>query len=126
MLVSIVITCLALFLFQRIIWLVVPGLFALMNYYCLRPLAQRLVFHGVRHDTAVAIIVGVLLVITVGIVFKSAPPLMAKVANLQGPIDHYMDGGQNLVRGTIRDLEEVAPVLKRASLSRIHAVELQF
>jgi len=125
MLVTILITCLVLFLFQRIIWLVVPGLLALMIYYCLRPLVERLVFRGIRHETAVTTILGVLLLITVGIVFKSAPLLLSGVAHLQGAFDHYLAGGQNLLRKTIQALEEVAPVLKRVSLSRQVDLQIQ-
>jgi predicted PurR-regulated permease PerM len=125
MLVAILTTCLVLFLFQRIIWLVVPGLLALMIYYCLRPLTERLVLRGVRHETAVTLIVGVLLLIPVGIALKSAPSLLAKVAHLQGALDHYLEGGQNLLRKTIQALEEAAPALKRANLGRQVDLQIQ-
>jgi predicted PurR-regulated permease PerM len=118
MLVTIVVTCLVLFLFQKIIWLVVPGLLALMIYYCLRPVVDRLVLHGVRHETAVTATIGVLLVVTVGILFLLAPRLLSRIAQSQNTIDRYVTGGQSLVRKTIQTLEEVVPVLKRASLDR--------
>jgi predicted PurR-regulated permease PerM len=118
MVVTILITCLVLFLFQKTIWLVVPGLLALMIYYCLRPLVEQLVLHGVSHAMAVAGTVGVVLVITLGIVSLSAPLLLTRVAQLQNTADHYLGGGKNLLRRTIQTLEEVAPVLKRASLDR--------
>jgi predicted PurR-regulated permease PerM len=125
MMVTILTTCLVLFLFQKIIWLVVPGLLALMIYYCLRPLVERLVLSGVRHEMAVAGIAGVVLVITVAIVFLLAQPLLTWVAHLQNTVDHYMSGGQNLLRKTIQALEEVAPVLKRASLGRQVDLQIQ-
>ncbi len=112
MLLSIFTTCLVLFLFQRIIWLVVPGLLALMIYYCLRPLAEYLVLRGVRHETAVAAIVGVLLLITVGIVFMAGPLLLARAAHLQGAFEPYLAGGENLLRKTIQSLEEVGLTFK--------------
>jgi predicted PurR-regulated permease PerM len=118
MVVTILITCLLLFLFQKIIWLVVPGLLALMIYYCLRPFVEWLVLRGVRHRTAVLGTAGLMLVITIGIVFISARPLLTRVGQLQDSVDHYMAGGQNLLRKTIQALEQVAPVLKRASLSQ--------
>src|SRR5215468_2488532 len=90
MAVTILITCMVLFLFQKIIWLVVPGLLALMIYYCLHPLVERLVLHGVRHELAVTGIVGVVLVITVGIAFISVPQILTRVAQLQTTIDHYL------------------------------------
>ena len=120
---TILITCLVLFLFQKIIWLVVPGLLALMIYYCLHPLVERLILAGVRHEWAVTCVVAVVLVIIVGIVFISVPQIVTRVAQLQTTIDHYLGGGQNLLRRTIQALEEAAPVLKRASLG--HQVDLQ-
>src|SRR4029077_11261089 len=117
MFVTILVTCAVLFLFQKIIWLVVPGLLALMIYYCLRPLVDRLVLRGISHDMAVTGTVAVVLILTVGVVFLSTPPLLSKAAQLQDSIDRYLGGGQNLLRKTIQTLEEVAPVLKRASLS---------
>jgi len=118
MVVTILVTCLILFLFQKIIWLVVPGLLALMIYYCLRPLTERLVLWGVRHELAVTATVGVVLVITVAIVFISAPLLLTRVAHLQSAVDRYLGGGQKLLQSTITGLEEVAPVLKRVSSGR--------
>ena len=118
MAVTILITCLVLFLFQKIIWLVVPGLLALMIYYCLRPLVERLILSGVRHGLAVTGIVTVVLVITVAIVFMSAPLLLTRVAQLQNTVGRYVGGGQNLLRRTIQSLEEKAPVLERLSLGQ--------
>jgi predicted PurR-regulated permease PerM len=111
-------TCLVLFLFQKIIWLVVPGLLALMIYYCLCPLVDRLVLRGVRHEMAVTGTVLLVLIITVVIVFVSVPALLSRTTQMQATVDRYLAGGQNLLQKTIQALEEVAPVLKRASLGR--------
>src|SRR5215468_9276470 len=116
MFVTILVTCLALFLFQKIIWLVVPGLLALMNYYCLRPLIERLVLRGFSHEMAVTGTVGVVLVITIAIVFVSGPLLLTRLPQFQNTIDHYLDGGVNLLRKSIQGFEEVVPALKRADL----------
>ena len=116
MLVTILITCVVLFLFQKIIWLVVPLLLALMIYYCLRPLVERLVLSGVQHAMAVTSVVGAVLLITAAFVFWAAPPLLARAAHWQDSFGHYLQGGQNLLRKTTRYLEEVAPALKRTNL----------
>src|SRR5215471_1398554 len=123
MVLTILITCSVLFLFQKIILLVVPGLLALMIYYCLRPLVDRLVLRGVRHEIAVTATVAVVLVITIGIFLRTAPLLLTRAAQLQNTAGHYLSGGQNLLRKTIDVLEEAAPVLKRASLGK--QVDLQ-
>src|SRR5215468_5753404 len=90
MVVTILITCLVLFLFQKVILLVVPGLLALMIYYCLRPLVEWLVLRGVRHEIAAMGTAGLVLVITIGIVFISARPLLTRVGQLQSSVDHYI------------------------------------
>ena len=51
-------TCLLLFLFQKILWLVVPFLFGLIIYYLLFPLQQRLVLGGMTRDAASALVSG--------------------------------------------------------------------
>src|SRR5262249_60155487 len=73
MLVAILVTCLVLFLFQKIIWLVVPGLLALMIYYCLRPLIDWLVLRGVSHGMAVTGTVGGGLIVTGALGFGFCP-----------------------------------------------------
>jgi predicted PurR-regulated permease PerM len=131
MFMTILVTCLVLFLFQKIIWLVVPGLLALMIYYCLRPLIDWLILRGMSHQMAVTGTVGVVLVITVAVVFISAPQLLSRLSQMQVTVDRYLSGGQNLLRRTIQTLEEAAPVLKRASLgqkveTQIHEFTDQF
>src|SRR5580704_8263518 len=108
---TILTTCVVLFVFQKILWLVVPGLLALMIYYCLRPLVERLVYSGVRHEMAVAATVGVVLVLTLGVVFVLVPLLLGRVGQFQNTLEHYLSGGQNLLQKTIRALEEVAPAI---------------
>jgi predicted PurR-regulated permease PerM len=124
-LMTLLVTCLALFLFQKILWLVVPGLLALMNYYCLRPLVERLVLRGVRHETAATATVGVVLLVTIAIVVLSAPFLFMRAAHLQNAAGHYLNGGVDLLRKTIRSLEEVLPSLKGAGLDRQLDLQIQ-
>jgi len=116
MFLTILVTCLVLFLFQKIIWLVVPGLLALMIYYCLRPLIDRLVLRGVSHEMAVTGVVVVVLLLTVGLVLLSVPHLLSRASQMQATVDRYLGGAQGLLSKTIQALEEVAPVLKKASL----------
>ena len=44
------VTSVLLFLFQHVLWLVIPGLLALIGYYLLYPLQQRLIMGGVSSD----------------------------------------------------------------------------
>lgn len=84
MLVTILLTCAVLFLCQKIIWLVVPGLLALMIYYCLRPLVDRLVLRGLSHEMAVTGTITMVLILTVEVVLCSTPPLLRKAAGIAG------------------------------------------
>ena len=100
LLATIVSTCLLLFLFQKIIWLVVPLLLALMLYYCLRPVVAALVVRGVRHKTAAQFVWLFLQLVTVAIVFEMALLVLAKSGTWQGDFGRYLAGGQNLLKKT--------------------------
>jgi len=110
-------TCLVLFFFQQILWLVVPFLLALIMYYALLPLKQRLVLSGFSHDAAasmVSLAVGVLIVLL--LVF-SLPLLTAEAASWQQSSMRYLDGGVNLLMATLKQLEDKFSMLARAHLS---------
>ena len=66
-------TCLLLFLFQKILWLVVPFLLALIGYYVFFPLQQRLVLGGMSRATSAALVSGGALAVAVGIVLLAFP-----------------------------------------------------
>ena len=123
LLVTVLVTCLVLFLFQKILWLVVPGLLALMIYYCLRPLLERMVFSGLSHSVAVIGIVGLVLILTVAFFCFAAPALLARLSHLQDVGPYYLEGGRNLLRGTVKSIEEAAPIFKQAGLG--HQLDAQ-
>jgi predicted PurR-regulated permease PerM len=112
----ILITCLLLFLFQKMLWLVVPVLLALMLYYCVRPAVEALVVRGTRHGTAAKSVWLLLQLLTAAIVIATALLVMEDAETWQGNLDRYLAGGQNLIRKTTRSLEEVIPMFHRMSL----------
>ena len=116
LLVIIVTTSLLLFLFQKIIWLVLPFLLALIVYYCLRPIVDALVVRGLPHQTAAKSVWLLLLLITVVMVFAGAVLVAAKAGTWQSNFDHYLAGGQHLLKQTAESLEKVVPMFKRMSL----------
>ncbi|OQA33355.1 MAG: hypothetical protein BWY57_01258 [Betaproteobacteria bacterium ADurb.Bin341] len=110
-------TCLMLFLFQQILWLVVPFLLALILYYALLPLKQRLVLAGFSHNlaaTLVSLAVGALVVVALMV---SLPWLTAEAAKWQESSARYLDGGLNLLMATLKKLETQFAVLARLRLS---------
>ena len=76
-------TCLLLILFQRVLWLVVPFMFALVSYYLVLPLKQRLVLVGFSHDSATLVVSGgILSVLGAGMAF-SFPLLSTQLSELE-------------------------------------------
>src|SRR5277367_3244954 len=127
LLLTIVSTCLLLFLFQKIVWLVVPLLLALMLYYCLRPVVAALVIRGVRHKTAAQFVWLLLQLITVAIVFEIVLLVPAKAGTWQSDFDRYLVGGQNLLRKTAETLEQMIPIFKSMKLGdQVDVITQQF
>ena len=88
-------TCLVLFFFQKILWLVVPFVLALIIYYVLLPLKLRLVLQGISHDTAAGLVsAGAFSLLALTLVF-GLPGLLAEAVG-------HPD--QKLTRSTIAGL----------------------
>ena len=115
LLVVILSTCLLLLLFQKMIWLVLPVLLALLLYYSLRPVVDALVVYGVRRETA-AKAVCLLQMIVAASVLVLALLFLAKAGTWQSNFGRYLAGGQNLLRKTTGALEGVMPMFKRMNL----------
>jgi predicted PurR-regulated permease PerM len=113
----VIVTCVFLFLFQKILWLVIPLLLAMVSYYSFRPVVSRLVGAGMRHDPAVRLLMAVLLLVTVGIVLALMPLLAARANDWQAGAERYLQGGQTFLLATIQAVEERVPRLQRAGLS---------
>jgi len=114
--VIILVTCLILFLFERVLWLVVPGLLALVGYYCLQPLVQALVRAGLKHRTAGKVVTGLLFLVTVlavGLLWSEAA---TRAANWKAAAARYVQGGLDFVGHTERALAEKLPLVKASTL----------
>lgn len=112
------ITCLLLMLFQKILWLVIPFLFALIAYYLVLPLKRRLVLAGVSHDAAaIAVSLGILSVITLAMTF-SMPWLTLQMSALQAGGGRYLEGGMRFFAETLSWMEGNWSVAARAHLAR--------
>lgn len=113
----VLVTCLVLFLFQKILWLVVPFLLALITYYALLPLKLRLVLSGFSHDAAaslVSVITGLLVTLALLLAF---PWVTAEAVNWQQTSLRYMDGGLNLLLSSLQQMEMRIPMLAQANAS---------
>jgi len=113
----IAVTCLVLFLFQKILWLVVPFLLALIMYYGALPLKVRLVLSGFSHDVAatlVSLVVGLLVILIMLLVF---PWITAETVTWQSSSLRYLDGGVQFIMSALQQLEQRFAVLAQARVS---------
>ena len=110
-------TCVLLFLLQKILWLVVPFLLALVLYYLLTPLVQRLMFRGMSRPIAAALATTLFLLCAVLSVVLLLPLISANVIDWQNSLVRYLQGGMHLVEHTLHRLEDNFSLLARAQLA---------
>ena len=122
--VNIAATCLVLFLFQKILWLVVPFILALIVYYALLPLKLRLVLGGFSHDSAAAWVSGVSFALLVVFLLIGAPKLLAESVSWQASATRYLDGGLNMLAATLKQLEGRFSILAQAHVSQSLAEQI--
>jgi predicted PurR-regulated permease PerM len=116
--VIILVTCLSLYLFEWVLWLVVPALLALVGYYCLQPLVQALVRAGLKHRTAGKVVTGLLFLVTVLGVILLFYVAATRVASWQAVTAHYVQGGLDFLGKTEGALAEKLPLMKKSALLR--------
>lgn len=117
-------TCLVLFLFQKILWLVVPFVLALIIYYALLPLKLRLVLGGFTHDAAAGLVSSGAFALFVAILVLAFPKLMAEAITWQDSSMRYVQGGLNLLSGTLKQLEGSIAMLAHAHVSDEVALQI--
>jgi predicted PurR-regulated permease PerM len=110
-------TCLLLFFFQKILWLVVPFLLALIVYYFLYPSMQALIYRGMSRDAAASCatlgFLALLFIVGVGL----TPWVAAHLAGWQDIVSGYIKGGTQLLDRSLRALENHWPTLANAQLA---------
>jgi predicted PurR-regulated permease PerM len=115
----IAVTCGLLFIFQKILWLVVPFMLALVLYYLLAPLAQRLVLAGFSKDFAAGALSGAFLLLLATGLLVIYPWALANVEGWHDTFMRYLAGGYTLIDGALSALEK-----KFRFASNIHLAEL--
>ena len=110
-------TCLLLFLFQKILWLVVPFLFGLLIYYPLFPLQQRLVLRGMSRDASAALVAGSAFALAAIVAVISFPWLGAHLTSWQISGTRYIEGGLRFVAQNLVWLEKNFSLAAKAHLS---------
>ena len=111
------ITCILLFLFQKILWLVVPFLLGLIIYYLLSPIMNRLVLVGFSKETSVAITMGGFFSIIGIISLILFPYLSTQLLFWKDSMSRYLEGGIILLQSTLLALEKKFSYLDKVDLS---------
>jgi predicted PurR-regulated permease PerM len=94
-------TCLLLFSFQKILWLVVPFLLALIGYYLLQPMQQRLILSGMSRDASAAWVTGGVFIIVGGMLLLVFPWVSSHLVSWQESGARYIEGGLRFVAETL-------------------------
>ena len=111
------VTCVLLFLFQKILWLVVPMLLALILYYALVAPLQWLVYRGVSREASASIVTLVFMSLLGVGMLAAVPWFVSNLANLQSGLTRYVDGGMMFLDSSLRGLEASFSILRDAHLA---------
>lgn len=120
-------TCLFIFIFQKILWLVVPFLLALLLYYLLSPLSRRLLMSGVSSDLSAALLSGSFLLLVFGGLFLLYPMVIANANNWQVTLMRYLAGGTHAIEAILLGLQSKFTFLQHGNISAsVHENILKF
>ncbi len=112
-LVTIVVTTLLLVASSKALWLVVPFLLAIILYYMLYPVVQRLELNGIARETAAALVSGCAALATVAVLVPTVPWLVGQSVSGEEALGRYLEGGRVLIDRTLATLEAEFGFLRR-------------
>ena len=117
-------TCLLLLLFQKVLWLVVPFLLALILYYFLYPLVSALIYRGMSRDAAARLVILLFLGLVTVVGVSLTPWVAGQLADWQDTLSRYLQGGLQLLDNSLRKAESHWTTLARARLADTVAARL--
>jgi predicted PurR-regulated permease PerM len=110
--------------FQKTLWLVVPALLALLLYYALYPLVQKLVFRGIERGHAAAAVVLAFLILLGAAGAMIVPQAASHALDWEVLVERHVEGGARLLNNGLLTLEAHFPQLARAHLANAVAKRL--
>lgn len=118
-------TCLTLFMFKKILWLVVPFLFALILYYLFAPIAKRMVLAGLSNNMAAIALSSGMLLVTMLVVFLFYPFAIANGQYWQETILRYVNGATTMLDQLLQAIQVRFSFLSKTDLSQKMWVEVK-
>lgn len=110
-------TCLLIFLFQKILWLVVPFLLALLLYYLLAPFNKKLLRSGMGRDFAAVLLSGAFLLVVVGALLLVYPMVIANAGEWQHTLMRYFEGGSRAIETLVYEIQQNFSFLRHSDIS---------
>jgi len=111
-------TCMLLFIFKKMLWLVVPFLLALILFYLLSPIVKKMVLSGFSNQLAAVTLSGALLV-GIGLAVLLFYPLTIANADMwQASIIRYLSGGAVLLDQILQGLQQRFTFLQNAEFGQ--------
>lgn len=117
-------TCLILFLFQKILWLVVPFVLGLIIYYLLLPVKLAFVLRGISHDAAAGLVSGLAFLLLLGLGFIGLPSLLGEMGGWHTSSMRYLEGGQQFLAASVAQLEARFGMLAQAHVGDELALQI--
>ncbi|MBS0324489.1 MAG: AI-2E family transporter [Proteobacteria bacterium] len=110
-------TCVSLILLQKILWLVVPALLALILYYFLFGTMQWLMLRGLSRDAAATVVILCFLLLMALYLALLLPWALTHLLDWQTSIQRYLQGGIGLAKTTLQGMERSSAILRDMNLS---------
>jgi predicted PurR-regulated permease PerM len=110
-------TVLLLFLLQKVLWLVVPFLLALILYYVLFPALTWLMYRGMGRERAAAVVMAAFVAVLVVLGFVFLPNTFQHLLDWKVSTEKYLLGGVGFLDRTLRALERTWPYLAQAHIA---------
>ena len=98
-------------------WLVVPFLLALLLYYLLAPLSNKLVLSGMSSNLAATLLSGAFLLVVIGALLLIYPRVIANAGEWQSTVMRYLDGGARVVEALLFEMQQNFAFLRKGNLS---------
>lgn len=119
-------TCLLLFLFQHVLWLVVPFLLALILYYFLAPPVNWLVLRGWSVESSTGVVMGSFVTLLTVCTVLLFPLVASHMIDWQASLVRYISGGLELLNRTLFLMEEHWSVLADAHIAQKVSTRLAY
>ncbi|BBB69089.1 AI-2E family transporter [Undibacterium sp. YM2] len=110
-------TCALLFLLPKVLWLLIPFMFAMILYYILVPAVARLSLLGLPRELAATLVGGIFFIALALALAYIINKFTLRAGSLQEMFTHYVDGGIRFVHNSMQSMEENFSILRKAHAS---------